>query len=133
LWRRLGDAWPRIASSVPLAVLRVLLTFHLVGIAWIFFRAKTIADAVTVLRKIGTNLVDMPARMASYPFTAEHVFGFVMIGLLMTVELLDERRPIVQRLKAAPVALRWGFYYLTLFGLLILGRWETKEFIYMQF
>lgn len=133
MWRRLGDAWPRIAGSVPLAVLRVLLTFHLIAIAWIFFRAKTIADALTVLRKIGTNLVDLPSRLASYPFAAEQVFGFVMIGLLMTVELLDEQRPIAERLRAAPVAVRWGFYYLTLFGLLILGRWEAKEFIYMQF
>jgi len=133
LWRRLGEAWPRIARSVPLAVLRALLTFHLILIAWVFFRAKTIGDAVTVLRKIGTNLLDLPSRLASYPFTTDHLFGFVMIAVLMAVELLDERRPIGQRLAAAPVAVRWGLYYLVLLALLLFGRWQAKEFIYMQF
>ncbi len=41
--------------------------------------------------------------------------------------------PIFQRLAEAPVALRWGAYYLGIFALLLLGRWQAKEFIYMQF
>jgi len=49
------------------------------------------------------------------------------------VEALDERRPIALRLAAAPTALRWSSYYFVIFGLLILGRWQAKEFIYMQF
>jgi hypothetical protein len=49
------------------------------------------------------------------------------------VEIFDERRSIFQRLAAAPVWLRWAIYYLVIFALLLLGRWQAKEFIYMQF
>jgi len=31
------------------------------------------------------------------------------------------------------VPVRWAIYYLVIFGLLILGRWQAKEFIYMRF
>lgn len=133
LWRRLGEAWPRIARGVPLAVLRVLLTFHLIAITWVFFRAKSIGDAWLILKKIAMRLADMPALIANYPFTAEHAMGAAMIVLLLAIEILDERKSIFARLAAGPLVLRWSVYYLAIFGLLILGRWQVKEFIYMQF
>ena len=75
----------------------------------------------------------MPSLLTRYPFTAEHYTGFALIALLVGVEILDERRPIVERLAAAPVAVRWGLYYLAILALLVLGRWQAREFIYMQF
>lgn len=133
LWERLGASLPALRQSAVLSLLRILLTFHLIAISWIFFRAKSVGDALTVVRKIGTNLLDIPALVVQYPFTSEHGLGFGLIAVLLAVETLDERRPIAQRLAAAPAVLRWGCYYLVIFGLLILGRWQAKEFIYMQF
>ncbi len=133
LWRRVGDALPRLRDSAGLVVLRVVVTFHLIAISWIFFRAKSMGDALVILKKIGSRLLEIPSLIVGYPFTAEHVFGFGLIAFLLAVEILDERRPLRQRLAAAPVALRWGVYYVAIFGLLILGRWQAKEFIYMQF
>ncbi len=133
LWRRLGEAWPRIARSMPLAVLRIVVTFHLIAITWVFFRAKSIGDAWLILKKIAARLPDMPALVPTYPFTAEHATGAAMIALLLAVEILDERKSLFARLAAAPIVLRWSVYYLAIFGLLILGRWQVKEFIYMQF
>ena len=133
LWERLGGLLPALRQSAALALVRILLTFHLIAISWIFFRAKSVSDALTVVRKIGTNLLEIPSLLVQYPFTAEHGMGFGLIVLLLAVEALDERRPLVQRLAAAPAVLRWGSYYLVIFGLLILGRWQAKEFIYMQF
>ncbi|MGE5339617.1 MAG: MBOAT family O-acyltransferase, partial [Gemmatimonadota bacterium] len=45
LWRRLGERLPRVRDSTVLLVLRVLLTFHLILVTWVFFRAKTVNDA----------------------------------------------------------------------------------------
>lgn len=98
-----------------------------------FFRAKSIGDALTILRKVGTKLTELPALVPNYPFTAEHIMGFGLIGLLIAVEIADERRPVFQRLAAAPIWLRWAVFYLVILALLILGRWQAKEFIYMQF
>ena len=133
LWRRLGEGIPAVRDSTWLTILRTLLTFHLIAFAWIFFRAKSIGDALTVIRKIAVNLTEFPALIFRYPFTAEHAMGASLIALLLAVEVLDQRRSIAQRLAAAPVPVRWAIYYLVIFGLLILGRWQAKEFIYMRF
>ena len=133
LWRRLSDLFPSLAASPLLHVLRILVTFHLIAVAWVFFRASSVTDALTILRRIGSRLAEMPSLITRYPFTDEHYFGFAAIGFLVFVEILDERRSIFQRLANAHIALRWAIYYLAIFALLLLGRWQAKEFIYMQF
>jgi D-alanyl-lipoteichoic acid acyltransferase DltB (MBOAT superfamily) len=133
LWSRLAARLPRVAESGPWTVLRVLFTFHLIAISWVFFRAKSMGDAWLVLRKIGTQLAELPALLTKFPFTPDHYLGFALIAVLLVVELVDERRAIFQRLAAAPVALRWGASYFAIFCLLVLGRWQAREFIYMQF
>ena len=133
VWRRVGEWLPRLRQSAALVVFRVLLTFHLIAISWIFFRAKSLGDAWLILRKIGAQLVEMPSLLARFPFSADHYTGFALIALLIGIEIVDERRSIFQRLAAAPAALRWGIYYLAIIALLLLGRWQAREFIYMQF
>jgi alginate O-acetyltransferase complex protein AlgI len=133
LWARLGERLPRVANSLPWIALRVLLTFHLIAITWIFFRARTLTDGWTILRKLGANLLQMPALLSHYAFTPDHVMGFTLIALLIAVELLDERRSIFRRLAAAPTVWRWSAGYIGIFALLLLGRWQAREFIYMQF
>ncbi|MDW7712004.1 MAG: MBOAT family O-acyltransferase [Deferrisomatales bacterium] len=133
VWRGLGERMPRVRASTALRVLRAVLTFHLIAIAWVFFRASSVGDALLVLKRIGTSLGQIAGLVTRYPYSVDHYLAFGLIALLLVIEVLDERRSIFQRLSAAPVALRWGVYYLVLFSLLILGRWQAKEFIYMQF
>lgn len=133
LWSRAGARLPWLAGSLPWVTLRVLVTFHLIAISWIFFRARSLGDAWLILRKIGGQLLEMPALLAHYPFTSDHYLGFALIVALLVIELVDEHRSILRRLAAAPVALRWGACYLGIFCLLVLGRWQAREFIYMQF
>jgi D-alanyl-lipoteichoic acid acyltransferase DltB (MBOAT superfamily) len=132
-WSRIGERLPRISQSVPLLALRVLLTFHLIAITWVFFRAKTLGDAWLILRKIGLNLTEIPSLLPKFPFTSDHYTAFALIAFLIGVEIFDERRSIFQRLAGAPVVVRWGLWYLAILALLILGRWQAREFIYMQF
>jgi D-alanyl-lipoteichoic acid acyltransferase DltB (MBOAT superfamily) len=133
LWRRLGERLPRVRDSAVLRTLRALLTFHLIAVSWVFFRAKSVGDAWLILRKIAAHLAEMPSLLTRYPFTTAHYTGFALIALLLGIESLDERRSIFQRLAAAPVVVRWGLWYLAIFALLVLGRWQAREFIYMQF
>ena len=132
-WSRVGERLPRISQSLPLLALRVLLTFHLIAITWVFFRARSLGDAWLILKKIALNLVEIPSLLSRFPFTAEHYTAFTLIAFLIGVEIVDERRSIFQRLAAAPVVVRWALWYLAILALLILGRWQAREFIYMQF
>ena len=133
LWRRAEEALPKVRTSVWLLVLRIVITFHLILISWVFFRATSIHDALLVLQKIGAHLDGLPYLLTIYPFTAEQFTGFGLIVFLIGYEILDERRPVFQRLADAPIVLRWSAYYVGIFALLLLGRWQAKEFIYMQF
>lgn len=133
LWQGLARALPRAAGSLWWAALRVLLTFHLVLVSWVFFRAKTIEEAWLVLKLIATQLPELPGLVMAYPFGADHKLGAALIGALLVVELVDERRSLFERLRTAPTALRWGVCYLAIAALLLGGRWQSREFIYMQF
>jgi hypothetical protein len=124
---------PRVSTAWPVVVVRVFLTFHLIAIAWVFFRAKSVGDALLILQKVASRLGEIPSLLPRYPFTAEHFLGFSLIGFLVAVEIFDERRSVFERLAKAPTWLRWGIYYVVIFALLVLGRWQAKEFIYMQF
>jgi D-alanyl-lipoteichoic acid acyltransferase DltB (MBOAT superfamily) len=129
----IGRRLPQVKTSGTVAVVRALVTFHLILVAWVFFRANSIGQALLILRRIWNSLSQISAFIGRFPFNADHYLAAGLILLLLIVEILDERRSIWKRLAAAPVALRWSAYYAALFALLLLGRWQTREFIYMQF
>jgi hypothetical protein len=133
MWKGVADRLPRLSTSTSLHIIRVLLTFHLILIGWVFFRAESVDQAIVILRKIAAGLPDMPGLIGNFPFTFEHYFGLGAILGLAVIEILDERRPIWQRLATMPVAFRWAAYYAGIFALLLVGRWQAHEFIYMQF
>lgn len=128
----------RLHKLVPLppalgAVLACLLTFHLVLISWVFFRASSVADAVTVLTRLGQTLPQLPSLLGSYAYTGELLLCAVLILFLLGVEIVDEKKGVWGRLAVAPVYVRWGVYYALLMALLVMGKWNLKQFIYMQF
>jgi alginate O-acetyltransferase complex protein AlgI len=115
------------------AVLSALLTFHLVLVAWIFFRAASLADALTVLTRISQALPRLPDLIRNYPFSGGVVLSIGLIGFLLAVELVDEHRPMWVILRTRPVYQRWAVYYALLGALLLLGTWNLNQFVYMQF
>ena len=110
-----------------------LVTFHLVTIAWVFFRASSVSDATTILSRIAGAIPRLPTLIASYPFSEEILLSIVLIGVLLVLEIADEQRALWERLRTQPVYVRWAFYYALIFMLVILGKWGLKQFVYMQF
>lgn len=133
LWRWAGQRLPRVSASPAWAALRIVLTFHLIAIAWVFFRAKSLKDAWLLFTKLGKQAAQLPELVAIYPFSPDHMLGFAMIAFLIVIEVIDERKSIYKRLAAWPVAFRWSACYAALAVLLVVGHWQTREFIYMQF
>jgi len=128
---RRGCTWrvPRVIGRVGAS----FLVFHLVLVSWVFFRAGSLDDGWTVLTRVLAALPELPALLLRYPFTAEHAFLASLILGLLAIELFDERRPVWRRLARLPKAVRWGALYACLFVLLLLGRWQSETFVYMQF
>lgn len=133
--RGTGD---RIASRLRIpaavgAVLSALLTFHLVLLAWVFFRAATITDALTVYTRIGQSFGVLPGLLSTQLANPAVLFSIGLILLLVVIDLLDEKRAFWEKLRTRPVYIRWSVYYALIFALIILGIWGLRQFVYLQF
>ena len=110
----------------------VLSTFHLVLLAWVFFRANSISDAWTVLSTIATG-----ARGSGVALQSLNAYQLTLacasLAFLLAAQGVQSRWDVQQLLIRTPVWLRWSGYYALIFGILMFGRFEEVEFIYFQF
>ena len=107
-------------------VMSIFYTFFLTCIAWVFFRAKTITDAVLYLKRIVTNHDFKIQFLANDRSNYELI---IMIGLFVLVEWNNRNKiePISGRRSALKLAL-------AIAAIMAFGTFsDYKEFIYFQF
>ena len=90
-------------------------------------------DAVTILSRVAASAAELPRLLLVRIANGEILFSFALIAVLLLWEVMDERRPVWDRLTASPVYVRWVVYYALLVCLVVLGTWSQQEFVYMQF
>jgi len=120
--------FPRIEKCV-----RILMTFHLVLFSWVFFRARSISDALTIFHDmfcfdfsgLGINV----AEFGRY----ELMVAFFSISIMELVHFAQRNTRILEVLSQKPIWLRWAVYYGVLFGILMFGEFKISPFIYFQF
>lgn len=119
-------------SGVPLFLPKAVgmfITFHLVCLSWIFFRARTFQDAIDVLKGIGTSLGQMP-------FINIVTFAHAGLGLcvLLLVETYQQNYGSVRdRLQRTPLPIVWLLWLGLLFFMVLFGVEADVQFIYFQF
>jgi hypothetical protein len=108
-------------------------------IAWVFFRAASLDDALYVLRNM-LNLsasADITAPFAAGVLGMGREFGLSigLIVLLLAVDWLDLRQGLLKTLAEQRTAVRWAVYYGcgALILLALVYGTSTQEFIYFQF
>lgn len=126
----LGLPKPRHAAA---RVLRTLVTFHLILLTWVFFRAATPTDALTILRRIAGSLAELVQILPSYPFSADQRLGAALIAALVLAEIATAPKPMAERIVEAALPLRWAGLYAGMIALLVMGRWQDTGFIYAGF
>jgi len=114
-----------------LKTLRIIKTFLLVYLAWIFFRANSFDDAMLVLRNMfrfepGTvvNLFENKVDLT---------ISLVGILLLVIVEILEEQIGLYERLKTLMRPVKWFLLIVLLLLIVVLGKWNGVDFLYFQF
>ncbi|MGB7573727.1 MAG: MBOAT family protein, partial [Thermodesulfobacteriota bacterium] len=119
--------------------LKILITFSSVCFAWIFFRADTISDAFHIISNLfaGWGNAFTVEALENIPFWGawrfEFVVSLVSIGILLCVQLMEERWNIIDRFSEKPAWIRWPAYYFLLLAILLFGNFGAKQFIYFQF
>jgi D-alanyl-lipoteichoic acid acyltransferase DltB (MBOAT superfamily) len=133
---QIGRGWHALTRGLGPSLQRflgVVITFHLVSFAWVFFRCHTTAEALEVLRSaahLGANqsiLLDGFSR-------SDLVVCFAGIALLTLVSVVPD--PASPRVFPAQRAwwVRWPVYYALVVGCLLLGEFNyPEEFIYFRF
>jgi D-alanyl-lipoteichoic acid acyltransferase DltB (MBOAT superfamily) len=129
----LGRRAPSTSRLTAMRIVRAVATFHVVLVTWVFFRAATIADASTVIERTVRAAPQLPSLLRVRLSDPDILLSAALIAVLVGVEIADEARPMWDRLRARPIALRWAVYYVLLAGLVVLGSWNLTQFVYMQF
>ena len=117
------------------SALAVFTTFHLVVFAWVFFRANSLGDAITLLQRMFSFEEDVSTvafATALGPFELAIAFGAIL--LMEGVHVLQERWGSTGAyLDGKPRWVRWSVYYAVVFAILMFGEFSLTEFIYFQF
>ena len=117
------------------SALAVFTTFHLVVLAWIFFRANSLSDALVLLQRMFLfegDISTVAFATALGPFELAIAFGAILF--MEAVHVLQERWESTSAyLSRKPRWLRWSLYYAVIFAILMFGEFSLTEFIYFQF
>lgn len=103
------------------------ITFFLVTIAWIFFRANTITDALVYIRKLfSSSLVSVPS--------VPDYFLIIFLALFLIAEWFNREHPhAFYSLKNKPKALRWFAYHVVVLILIFFSYKGEQKFLYFDF
>ncbi len=106
-------------------VVNVLITFVLIMLTWVFFRARNLGDAFTILQRIATlsisDHIDSPMN------TVEMGFSVFLIAFLLVKEYFFLTIPTRN-------SFRFGLLFVLItFATYLFGVFSSNQFIYFQF
>jgi len=117
---------PPVEAGPVRKALSVLLVFHLVLVAWVFFRVSDMATAFDITRR-------MLVPTGNIFFDPILVQGVLGVLLVTGGDWLIRRTDYWNNLCRYPVALRFATCLAMLFGISLLGVEKGSQFIYFQF
>lgn len=107
-----------------------IITFVLVCLAWVFFRANTVQDGFTIVE----NILTLKSGSLFIGFAAGFVYSILLIIFLMfaeyNYEYLENRLSMIYSNSAITRTLG---YLILLIGILMIGVFNGGQFIYFQF
>jgi alginate O-acetyltransferase complex protein AlgI len=132
------DRFPAVRSTMAISA-----TFGLVCFAWIFFRARSLSDAWYIVTHLAANdSMALDLAWWSAFLTVEKsgmtIFDFVLaiaaIAFMEVFHFVQGHSTVRTMLVTRPWPIRYGFYYLLVTSVLVLGVFQTPQaFIYFQF
>jgi len=111
--------------------LQILITFHLVCLSWVFFRAANFPDAMTLLRQLPDGWSE--SLTAGIGFGRVELIALaVVVAVWLGLRLLRKGREGCEYLGTLPAGARWAAYLVLGMAIVLLGA-EPANFVYFQF
>lgn len=117
--------------------LNILITFQLVSFAWIFFRARTFSEALSIIKNMFSGL-SLPLSWAAYKLPPlfnrlDLMVALVSILVLESIHFMQEKYGLNLFVKLHWI-LRWSLYILLALWIQFFGVFSrSSEFIYFRF
>ncbi|MDT0557352.1 MBOAT family O-acyltransferase [Ichthyenterobacterium sp. W332] len=106
---------------------KMLITFLLTTLTWVFFRSDSVASAIDYLSNIcNASIFSKPLALESY------LYIFILLFILIEWRGRREQYGIEKLWLNKPWPLQWAFYYMLAMLIFLYGG-EAQEFIYFQF
>jgi hypothetical protein len=103
----------------------------LASFAWIFFRARSLTDALYIVENIFK--ADTLRNLNLFKFPVDFYLSFALILILFLIDWLDDKMNISNWVPRSPVIIRWAIYLAPIIAMFVLGVWRSADFIYFQF
>jgi D-alanyl-lipoteichoic acid acyltransferase DltB (MBOAT superfamily) len=123
-----GKNLKTIKDSFSLSnLIRIIITFNIVSMIWIFFRLESVNDTVYVISRIFSD----PGK----PFfdTLTLLIAFISIGILLVKEMTDEYGWRIKLLENKNIVIRYASYVFLICFILLFGELDGSSFIYFKF
>ncbi|HVZ89069.1 MAG TPA: MBOAT family protein [Polyangia bacterium] len=120
-----------VRASWARRVVAAGVTFTLVCLAWVFFRAERVGDAWQIVTRILTFA--SPSELRADAGALDHRVAFLALApVVMALEAIDRRGGLFQRIDRLPALSRYAVYLVLVYAT-ILFRGMSAQFIYFQF
>jgi len=126
--KKLHDAL-RIERTEFLKFCQIFVTFNLVSLAWVFFRASNFADAMYVVTNMLKGIYGVRYFISS---TGKFNILAVAISLVIFIVVSYNVTKFNFLFQNKPL-FRWILYYALLFTILSLGKFGESSFLYFKF
>ncbi|MFZ3382387.1 MAG: MBOAT family O-acyltransferase [Candidatus Methanoperedens sp.] len=122
------DKTPIFYSMIQIGV-----TFILVNIGWIFFRANSLGDAwyilthIHIINGINDSIQSLGLRRL------ELLIALISITFMIFIHILQEKKSVMSYLSSKPTWVKWTIYLIFINLILSFGVFNYTQFIYFQF
>lgn len=120
---------PRFGIINKIKIIRVLVTFFLVNLAWIFFRMPTLCDAFNFIFRIANNY---QMKLFS-PAPDTMILIFLGLAIIIAHDFMKEHKPEYSLMNNKNKIVRWTTYIVVTSFILLAGVFDASNFIYANF
>jgi alginate O-acetyltransferase complex protein AlgI len=119
---------------------QTVLTFLLITVAWVFFRADSIADALYIVPRmfVPTVWVFTDGTLMKQGLSAAEL-GIAMVSAVVVfgAEWLSLRKDLLEALVSQYLVYRWLVYYALVFAIVVFGAYggsyKAADFVYFKY
>jgi len=114
-----------------LNLIQMAITFTLVYVAWIFFRANSISDTFLIIKNLFVFNNNMDINL--FQFKADFYLSIVFVMGLIVFEIFSEYFDLVNKIRKQHFFIKLTLFLVGIFIIMALGKWEGTDFLYFQF